>query len=143
MSSIHQTMAFKNEVVSDEDIERYQLPFRKGGGRWWTRDVERDAYLWGGLTGNPAFDEMQEGCFYFYFKGKIHKVILSADVDLYYDNEKSYSVVWKNVLRIAPSMGQGDDEDCFLMALKEALNAYGLDGETRARNKNVIIFFGF
>jgi len=42
-------MTFVNEVVSDEDIDRYGLPFEKGSGRYWTRDAERDFYLWGGM----------------------------------------------------------------------------------------------
>ncbi len=41
-------MAFVNEVVSDEDIARYNLPFKPGAGRYWTRDKENDCYLWGG-----------------------------------------------------------------------------------------------
>ena len=31
-------MAFVNEVVSDEDIAKYNLPFKPGAGRYWTRD---------------------------------------------------------------------------------------------------------
>ncbi|MFM1800044.1 MAG: hypothetical protein RLZZ117_2322, partial [Cyanobacteriota bacterium] len=54
-------MAFTNEVVSDADIDRYDLPFQKGEGRWWTRDAERDYYLWGGLSGNPAYGTELEG----------------------------------------------------------------------------------
>ncbi len=60
-------MAFVNEVVSDADIDKYGLPFKKGSGRYWTRDADRDMYLWGGKGGNPAFGEDIVGysiCFY-------------------------------------------------------------------------------
>lgn len=61
-------MAFRNEVVSDDDIDRYNLPFPKGGGRWWTRDAERDYYLWGGITGNPAYESQEYGVFSLYIQ---------------------------------------------------------------------------
>ena len=59
-------MGFVNEVVSDEDIERYGLPFKKGSGRYWTRDAERNYYLWGGLQGNRAIDENVQWRFHFF-----------------------------------------------------------------------------
>jgi hypothetical protein len=62
-------VAFVNEVVSDADIDAYGLPFEKGKGHWWTRDKERDLYLWGGRGGNPLWDEEILGRFNLYIAG--------------------------------------------------------------------------
>ena len=47
-------MAFVNEVVSDEDIAKYNLPFAPSTKCYWTRDKERDYYLWGGISADYA-----------------------------------------------------------------------------------------
>lgn len=143
MSSIHQTMAFKNEVVSDEDIERYQLPFRKGGGRWWTRDVERDAYLWGGLTGNPAFDELQEGRFHFYFEGTDYWVKLLPEQSQKSRQDGTNAIRWAEVTRIEPGDLSEKERNQLLNTLKEALMIYGLDGQDDKWKKQTAIDFGF
>jgi hypothetical protein len=64
-------MAFVNEVVSDADIDKYGLPFKKGSGRYWTRDAEKDMYLWGGKGGNPSFGEEIQGRFRLYLDHKL------------------------------------------------------------------------
>jgi hypothetical protein len=136
-------MAFKNEVVSDADIDRYKLPFPKGGGRWWTRDAERDYYLWGGLVGNPAFDETQEGWFDLYVDGIIHTVVLASEVNLEGDKETPYTMHWKKIVRISPSKEEEANYGYFKILLKEALTAYGLDGETVPGRKETVVRFSF
>jgi len=136
-------MPFVNEVVSDDDIDRYNLPFAKGGGQWWTRDQERDLYLWGGESGNPARDEDIVGRFNFYIHGIHLKITLelgewSKDWDA-----KPYVVAWKKILHLQlPELG-GLEQAYTLSLLKEALAAYGADGR---RNKGVperLVLFGF
>jgi len=136
-------MPFVNEVVSDDDIDRYNLPFAKGGGQWWTRDQERDLYLWGGESGNPARDEDIVGSFNFYIHGIYLKITLelgewSKDWDV-----KPYVVAWKKILHLQPPELGGLEQAYTLSLLKEALAAYGADGR---RNKGVperLVLFGF
>ena len=70
-------MAFVNEVVSDADIDAYGLPFEKGKGHWWTRDKERDLYLWGGRGGNPLWDEEIQGRFHLFISGTSLRLAIS------------------------------------------------------------------
>jgi hypothetical protein len=129
MSSAVQTMAFKNEVVSDADIDRYNLPFQKGDGRWWTRDAERDYYLWGGLSGNPAYGTEQEGWFYLYVEGQLYTFLLLPGEFSPSLKAIPYVVCWEQVLRILPDPTSLQHEKWLLSILKEALTEYGLNGE--------------
>jgi hypothetical protein len=71
-------MPFVNEQASDADIDAYDLTMEKGKGHWWTRDQDRDFYLWGGQSGSHQWDEDIYGCFYFYIVGT--KVILGISL---------------------------------------------------------------
>ncbi len=136
-------MAFKNEVVSDADIDRYNLPFQKGDGRWWTRDAERDYYLWGGLSGNPAYGTEQVGKFYLYFDGRIHLIVIALDKLLTGVSHSSYSRYWRAVERIVPDPIDLSHEASLLDVLKEALQVYGFDGQDDGFAKDKNIRFGF
>lgn len=143
MSTGSATMAFKNEVVSDADIDRYKLPFPKGEGRWWTRDVERDYYLWGGLVGNLAYDEMQEGRFNLYVDGVLYWVKLHPGNGSRSLSETPYIVEWKSIGRIQPPIADGDRQLQVIDTLKEALVVYGYDGHNDNWLKAIRVQFGF
>jgi hypothetical protein len=143
MSSAHQTMAFKNEVVSDEDIDRYNLPFPKGGGRWWTRDAERDYYLWGGLSGNLAFDDVQEGWFYLYVDGTTYWIKLLPGKGSESLRDSPYIIKWNSVARIEPNVSESDKYLKLISILKEALVVYGFEGQDDDWVKNPKVVIGF
>jgi len=136
-------MPFVNEVVSDDDIDRYNLPFAKGGGQWWTRDQERDLYLWGGESGNPARDEDIVGRFHFYIHGIHLKITIELGEWSKDWSVKPYVVAWEKILHLEPPELGGLKQAYALNLLKEALAAYGADGR---RNKGVperLVLFGF
>jgi hypothetical protein len=143
MSSAVQTMAFKNEVVSDADIDRYNLPFQKGDGRWWTRDAERDYYLWGGLSGNPAYGTEQEGRFYLYVDGAVYGFILEPGEFSASLKTIPYIVCWEQILRIFPHLISPQKEYQLVTILKEALTEYGLYGEINTWPVETQVKFNF
>lgn len=137
-------MAFVNEVVSDEDIAKYKLPFKPGAGRYWTRDKERDCYLWGGIIENFAREYVPEGRFWFYLHGTHFDVSLNVVIlGKGGAREVSSQVVWKEVSHIQPWDLAGLDENEFLSVLKEALLAYGRDGEGNRFIPGTIVTFQF
>lgn len=125
-------MPFINEVVSDADIDRYGLPFAKGSGRYWTRDAERDYYLWGGKGGNPAFGEDFEGRFHLSLNGFDLFVCLVPGEGSFRLSDVPFVVVWRSVKRISPSDLHGLDRVEVLRVLKEALSVYGRNGRAGA-----------
>jgi hypothetical protein len=136
-------MAFKNEVVSDADIDRYNLPFQKGDGRWWTRDTERDYYLWGGISGNPAYGEEQEGWFYLYFGGKTYTILIRPGTFSQSLKDNPYIVRWSQILRIIPDPECSSMQEDVTFILKEALTIYGLFGEPTKWPTNIQVYFDF
>ena len=69
-------MPFINELVTDADIDYYGLPFEKGRPRYWTHDKSTRRYLWGGMSGNPAADDIQQGCFWLYTDNQLYYIIV-------------------------------------------------------------------
>jgi hypothetical protein len=136
-------MPFKNEVVSDEDIDRYNLPFPKGEGRWWTRDAERDYYLWGGLSGNPAYDEMKEGRFYLYINQTIYWAKILPGQWSENSKDAPYMIRWETIGRIEPPLTKTPSYHEFICVLKEALITYGYDGEDGDWARETKVSFGF
>lgn len=120
-------MPFKNEVVSDEDIDRYNLPFPKGEGRWWTRDAERDYYLWGGRVGNLAYEDSQEGWFYLYIGGVTYDIYLEPGQQEKDALKGEMVFRWRKITRVNPELSQTDFERV-VGILKEALVSFGFDG---------------
>ena len=143
MATAHSSMAFKNEVVSDADIDRYKLPFPKGEGRWWTRDAERDYYLWGGLVGNLAYDDMKEGRFLLYLNGPIFWVKILPGIWSESLTASPYLVSWETIARIEPQVSDSRTYSHLVSALKEALLAYGYEGQDDNWIKDIKVSFGF
>lgn len=136
-------MAFTNEVVSDADIDRYDLPFQKGEGRWWTRDAERDYYLWGGLSGNPAYGTELEGWFYLHINGQTYTLQLRPGNFSTSLRDNPYHVQWLEILRIIPAPESAQMRKSLVAILKEALNEYGLYGEPKKWPVSIQVHFSF
>jgi hypothetical protein len=136
-------MAFLNEVVSDEDIAKYNLPFKPGAGRYWTRDRERDCYLWGGIIENFARDYVPEGRFWFYFHQICFDVSLSVAIFPSSSGKDSFQVLWDEVAHIQPWNQVGLDEREFLSVLKDALLVFGRDGENDLPTERLAVKFNF
>ena len=136
-------MPFVNEQVSDADIDAYGLPFEKGDDQWWTRDKERDFYLWGGRSGNPAWGEDIHGRFHFSMLGT--KLQLGISLGHWSKNwhVKPYLVGWDQLLWIDPPDCGGLDRDQMIVVLKEALVAYGRNGFDNRNTPDRIVQFGF
>jgi hypothetical protein len=142
MATAHSTMTFKNEVVSDADIDRYKLPFPKGEGRWWTRDAERDYYLWGGLVGNLAYEETQEGRFHLYINGVEFKVFIQPASPFNTEESKETIFSWKKIEEIRPRTSKTESRE-IIQILKEALSCYGFDGRRNIFYPEFKVKFGF
>lgn len=135
-------MTFKNEVVSDEDIDRYNLPFPKGGGRWWTRDVDRDYYLWGGLVGNLAYETKQEGVFYLYVNNILYDIRIEPADFLNEDRTLETVIQWQEILSINPEPSASVKTQV-VEILKEALVSFGFDGRKNIYFSRLRVEFKF
>jgi hypothetical protein len=136
-------MAFVNEVVSDEDIAKYNLPFKPGAGRYWTRNKERDCYLWGGILDGFAYGYEQEGQFEFYWKGTLLRITLDMGSGSSSFQDSPYRIVWNKVTHIQPfDLGGLSKRDVFSL-LKDALMAYGYDGRMNVFAQERKIDFNF
>ncbi len=134
-------MAFVNEVVSDEDIARYNLPFKPGDGRYWTRDKELDCYLWGGIVENYARDYIPEGRFWLYIRSKLLDISLNVETVCSGSLVTPSVIVWKEVSHIQPIDLGGLDIHEILSVLRDALSAFGFDGEaSRPRIGTTVVF---
>jgi len=136
-------VAFVNEVVSDADIDAYGLPFEKGKGHWWTRDKERDLYLWGGRGGNPLWDEEILGRFNFFVLGTIFKLRISVGTWSEDWHAKPYVVEWGCVTEMIPSSLPDLSQSEVLDLVKEALVVYGRDGRLNRNTPERVVHFGF
>lgn len=136
-------MAFVNEVVSDADIDAYGLPFEKGKGHWWTRDKERDLYLWGGEYGNPAWGDDVEGHFHFFIDGRTLRLALSFGFWSKNWHVRPYIVTWDRLLWIDPPDCFDIDRTKVIDLVQEALVAYGRDGRENCNTPDRIVRFGF
>ncbi|WP_159819673.1 hypothetical protein [Cyanobium sp. Copco_Reservoir_LC18] len=136
-------MAFVNEVVSDEDIARYNLPFKPGDGRYWTRDRELDSYLWGGVIQSYAFGYDPEGQFDFFLQGTLLRIYLNMGNGSESFKESPYRIVWKEVSHIQPFDLGGLSKKIVLSTLKAALLVYGLDGRKNAFAPVRLVSFEF
>ena len=136
-------VAFVNEIVSDADIDAYGLPFKKGKGHWWTRDKERDLYLWGGECGNPARGEDIEGQFSFFVdRVKLRFTLSLGDWSADW-HVKPYIVAWDRLVRIDPPNCGGLNQARVIGLIKEALVVYGSDGRENHNVPDRIVRFGF
>jgi hypothetical protein len=136
-------MAFVNEIASDEDIAKYKLPFVPGTKCYWTRDRERDIYLWGGISGNYARGYESEGRFHLFFKGKHLAFFLNLGDGSKSFKEVPYRIVWKSVVRVDPSDFAGLDPCELIDVLKEALSVFGYDGRRNVFAPARLVMFEF
>jgi hypothetical protein len=136
-------VAFVNEIVSDADIDAYGLPFEKGKGHWWTRDKERDLYLWGGRGGNPLWDEEILGRFFFFVSGVTIKLEISVGSWSEDWHARPYVVEWGNVVFVDQPVCAGLSQNQVLDLVKEALVVYGRDGRHNRNTPERIVHFGF
>jgi hypothetical protein len=136
-------VAFVNEVVSDADIDAYALPFEKGKGHWWTRDKERDLYLWGGRGGNPLWDEDIRGRFNFFVSGAIMQIEISLGKWSDDWHAKPYVVEWGRIVEMDPSDCPGFNREQVIVLLKEALVSFGRNGRENRNTPDRIVRFGF
>ena len=136
-------MAFVNEVVSDADIDAYGLPFEKGKGHWWTRDQERDLYLWGGRGGNPLWGEEIEGRFNLFLSGTSLRLAITMGQWSKDWHEKPYTIAWDRLRWFDPMDLGGLDRRYVISILKEALVAYGRDGWENIHVPDRVVKFGF
>jgi hypothetical protein len=136
-------MPFVNEIVSDADIDAYGLEFKKGGEYWWTRDKERDLYLWGGCTDFASFGEFTEGRFFLLVDGVQLEISVLKGTWSQNWHVKPYIIVWDEIRWIRPSDFGGITKERVVEVLKEALVAYGRDGELNLNVPERIVSFGF
>jgi len=136
-------MAFVNEVVSDADIAKYNLPFKPGSGRYWTRDKERDCYLWGGIIENFARDYEPEGRFWLSIRETLLDVSLNVLNDSRVAKNNPPALVWEEVSHIQPSDLGGLDIKEVMSVLKEALMMFGRDGENAQGSSGSVVIFRF
>jgi hypothetical protein len=136
-------MPFVNEIVSDEDIDKYELGFSKGGDHWWTRDADRDFYLWGGCTDFESLGEYIEGHFFLVVDGL--KLELSILCGQWSKNwyVKPYIIVWDRILWVRPRDYGGISREFVVSVIKEALVVYGRDGEDNKNTPDRIVQFNF
>ena len=142
-------MAFVNEYISQEDMEKYGLiklmnHYYKLDGRFhpfnpktrklsWTIDKERGIWLLNAISMHlpDARDGYTgETFFIIYYKGrKIEVVLNGSQIDRDTDPIK---ITWK-LLRIRDEDIQGLDKEEVFKVLREALDGYGWDGRTDDR----------
>jgi hypothetical protein len=137
-------MPYVNEPVPDEAIDRFNLPFGKGGsGHYWTRDEERNIFLSGGLSGNPAFDEPLVGRFHFYMDGLYFLVYIEPGKGSSSFRESPFIVRWDHIISVQPKDLHGISREKFVEQLKETLVAYGRDGAENRYTPDIEVVFGF
>lgn len=136
-------MAFVNEVVSDEDIAKYNLPFKPGAGRYWTRDKERDCYLWGGISGSYVRESPPKGEFQLYVRGLELEVWLEPSANELPSFITPDLVSWKRITLMRPYDMGGLDRDEVKSLLREALLVFGVNGSPKSLpdKSTVLILF--
>ena len=136
-------MAFVNETVSDADIDHYGLPFHKGRLQYFTHDRESQRYLWGGMTGNPAYDDIREGRFQLFTAGVLYSIVIEPGEGPTSNKIKPCRLEWKHVTSIKPAPTSTEARQQILEELKEALLVYGIDGRENKYTPEREIIFGF
>lgn len=129
-------MAFVNEVVSDEDIAKYKLPFKPGAGRYWTRDKERDCYLWGGIAGSFVRESPSKGEFYLFIQGVQLEIWLQPEEAELPSFITSSMLSWRRITLMRPYDLGGLCREEVVEILKEALLVFGVNGSPAAALKH-------
>lgn len=136
-------MPFINQIISDEDIEKYRLPFERNGEFYWTRDLERNYYLWGGYHGNPAHGEDIEGRFHLYLDGAELYFALRPGPGSVEFSETPYTVAWESIEYMKPSSLEALHKRKAIEVIKEALTVYGRNGRDNKYTRNIQVKFDF
>lgn len=136
-------MAFVNELIPNENIDKYKIPLHKNNDEYWTYDKERDIYLWGGRGGNPAYGFEIVGKFDLCINEKLFKIALGPGDGSKSFSESPYYVVWDSIIQVKPENLHGLSEDYVVSVLKEALEVYGRDGGLNSHTPIRIVKFNF
>ncbi|MCP9861156.1 MULTISPECIES: hypothetical protein [unclassified Cyanobium] len=136
-------MAFVNEVVSDEDIVKYDLPFAPSSKCYWTRDFVRDLFLWGEISEDPARGYPPEGRFVLSMEDRLLSFVLSLGDRSTSFRDDPYRIVWKAIVCVKPDNFGGLDPATAISILKEALCCYGYDGRRNSFAPNRTVVFEF
>lgn len=136
-------MAFVNEVVSDEDIAKYKLPFALGSKCYWTKDSTRNLFLWGEISADPARGYLPEGRFSLIMESRLLVFFLSPGNVSTSFRDDPYRIVWKEIMRVQPADFAGLDPKVVILYLKEALSCFGYDGRRNIFAPNRVVAFEF
>ncbi len=136
-------MAFVNEEISAQDIEKHHLPTPPNKGHYWTVDKERNMYLRGGAVGNPAIGEDIIWNFDLFIDGRLLVMKLGKGQGSVNFTENPYYVVWDNIIDINPNNLYEIDKNYIVAILKEALTAYGRNGRDNNYTPNIFTQFNF
>lgn len=136
-------MPFVNEVVTDDDIDAYGLPFRKGRLRYWTHDRAGGRYLWGGISETPMWDDIREGQFRFCDGNTLYVVRLNLGFESKTLKEPPFKREWNSIISMDPEPADRLERTAVVEGLKEALSVYGYDGMENAYAPDRQITFGF
>lgn len=165
-------MAFVNEIPSAEDIERYDLPYRRDLGepveerRNWTADRERDFYLTGpSMTGNQAFEDNVKMYFLLYLSDSKFKIVMEDRTSSRFA-DSPYYIHWPALLSISTLRSQENKRgelpkvawenpdtpqpllnnysfNQFVTIFKEALATRGAGNSNKHIKAPIIVSFGF
>jgi hypothetical protein len=136
-------MAFVNELISNENIDKYKIPLHKDNDEYWTFDKERNIYLWGGRGGNPAYGFEIVGKFDLSVDGKLFKITIEPGDGSKNFTASPYYVVWNSIIAIEPRDLNGMNVTQVILILKEALDIYGRDGRLNNYTPVRVVKFNF
>jgi len=144
-------MAFFNENVSEEDVEKYKL--KELHLEWWgeipprfrytwTRDIERDSFYIPMRTGREEFSNRVQGILHFQGENWTVEVSLDASGSKSF-SENPYRIVW-GLGGIKHQDKYGHIREMLIPILKEALQAYKVSGiNTSEKATDVVTSFTF
>jgi hypothetical protein len=150
-------MAFINEYISEEDIEKYQINevmnSYQGEGEFpkkyykhlWTIDKEKESwFMWVDMPHEPL-DHTRftgENFFILHYKDKNIEIVLKKvfEESSVKNIENPYYITWKLDRISKPKALQNLSDDEIIEILKEALNVYANEGiRTKIPQENIIV----
>ena len=143
-------MAFVNEYISDEDVEKYGIAqlreelhfYHATREQWsWTRDRERDAYL---VKVHHLGRDLEPEDWLLYERGRYYAVMLHRAGGSNTLVERPYRILWhfdgfserRNRCPVPPK----EEQPHVIQLLKEGLTAYGLNGVLRQVPDTIVSF---
>ena len=150
-------MAFINEYISEQNIEKYQINkvmnSYQGEGQFpkkyythlWTIDKERESwFMWVDMPKDPLDYTRYTGerIFILHYKGKNIEIVLRKvfDESSEIKTDKPFYVTWKLDRINKPEALKDVSDEEIIEVLREALNAYGTRGiETSVPFENMIV----